>query len=166
MIQLAHISRPRMFEKKLRRARIEARNAFAITLRIATEKVVRQQGDVLAAFAQGRKMDFDGIQSKKKVLAEAPGGSLGSHVGVGGRQNSHVHAPCRGRTDALQLAGFKNTQKFCLQIERHIGDLVEKKRAALGKLEAPDTVVARIGESAFHVAEELAFKEAFGKAAG
>src|ERR1700675_869997 len=154
-----------MIEEKVRRAGGEARNTFAVALRIATEEMVRQQGDVLAAFAQRRKMDFDGIQAKKQILAETTRGRLGSHICVGGRQNADVHSPGRRRADALEFAGFQHPQKLGLQIERDVGDLVQKKRAALGKLKTPDTVVARVGEGAFHMAEELAFEQALGKAA-
>src|SRR5580704_17365646 len=147
-----------MIEEKLRRAGIEARNTFAVALRIASEEMVRQQGDVLAAFAQRWKMDFDGIQAKKQILAESTRGRLGSHVCVGGRQNAHVRSTCRRRADALEFARFEHPQKLGLQIQRDVGDLVQKKGAALSKLKTPDTIVARVGEGTFHVAEELAFE--------
>src|ERR1700676_208428 len=55
VIELAHISRPGMIKEKLRRAGVESGNAFAIALRIATEEVMRQKRNILAALAQRRK---------------------------------------------------------------------------------------------------------------
>src|ERR1700722_1986805 len=49
VIELAHISRPGMVEQKLRRARVEARNAFAIALCITTQEGMRQKCNALAA---------------------------------------------------------------------------------------------------------------------
>src|SRR6202795_2744564 len=109
-------------------------------------------------------MDLDSIQAEKQILAETSGGSLGSHIGVGGRQNADVHSPRRRGTNALKFAGFEHPQKFRLQIQRHVGDLVQKKSAALGQLKTADTIVARVGERALHMAEELALEKALGKA--
>src|ERR1700722_2512527 len=109
MIEFAHIPRPGMLEQELRRAGVEAGNTLAIALPIAAEEMVRQKGNVLAAFAQRRKMDFDGIQAKKQVLAETSRGSLGSHVSICGRQNAYVDASRRRRSYALEFPGFEHS---------------------------------------------------------
>ena len=55
---------------------------------------------------------------------------------------------------------------FGLQIHRHVGDLIEEQRAAVGQFEAADTIHLGVGECALDVPEQLAFKNAFRQAAG
>ena len=49
---------------------------------------------------------------------------------------------------------------------RDVGDFVQKQRAAVGHLEAADAIHLGVGERALHMAEQLAFENAFGQAAG
>ena len=53
-----------------------------------------------------------------------------------------------------------------MQIQGNIGDFIEEERAAVTELEAPDAIGARVRESAFDVAEELAFENSLRKTAG
>src|SRR5260370_31722019 len=110
MIEFANVPRPRMLMKRLNGSGVETRNIFAVTLRVTVEKMVRQEIDVLAAIAQGRDVDLDGIQAKEQVLTEPAGGGLGIHIRVGCREYSHVDAPGGGRSDALEIPGFQNAQ--------------------------------------------------------
>src|SRR5260370_18518261 len=84
---------------------------------------------------------------------------------MGSRESSHVDAPGRGRSDALEIPRFQNTQYFCLQVERNVGDFVQEQGAAVGEFESPDAIGARIGKRAFYVTEKLAFENAFGQPA-
>src|SRR5467141_5232564 len=118
--------------------------------------MMRQGIDVFAAVTQWRDVDLDGIQAKEEVLTEPAGSGLRVHVGVGGREHSHIDAPSGGRADALEIPRFQNAQEFRLQVERDVGDFVQEQSAAVSEFESPDAVRARIGKSAFHVSEELA----------
>ena len=53
-----------------------------------------------------------------------------------------------------------------MQIQRDVGDFVEKEGSSVGKFEPADAVGFGIGEGAFDVAEQLAFEDALGKPAG
>ncbi len=44
------------------------------------------------------------------------------------------------RAHPLQLAGLEHAQQLGLLRERHVADLVEEERAAVGQLEAADAV--------------------------
>ena len=57
VIEFANVSRPRMLVKRLDGGSVEARNIFAIALRVAVEKMVRQQIDVLAAVTQRQECE-------------------------------------------------------------------------------------------------------------
>src|SRR5690348_3132832 len=124
VIQLADVSRPRVFMEKLCRARIEPRNAFSVALRVAAQKMVRQQGDVFAAFPQRWKMNLDGVQSKEQILPESSRSGLGAYIRVGSRQHAHVHPSRRRGADSFEFARLQHSQQLGLQIERHVGDFV------------------------------------------
>src|SRR5712664_2236081 len=106
VIQLANVARPGMFVKDLRGDGIESTDCLAVTLRIAAQKMVRQQVDVFLALAQRRQMNFDGIEPKKQVLAKSAGSSLRGYIHVGGGNHAYVDAPRTGGADALELASL------------------------------------------------------------
>src|SRR6266403_2452286 len=108
VVQFADVARPGMLMKSLDRGRVESGNTFAVALRIAVEKMVRQKVDVFAAVAQRRNVNLDGIQPEEKVLTEPPGGCLGIHVGIRSREHSYIDAPSGGRANALEVPRFQN----------------------------------------------------------
>src|SRR5258708_37427926 len=99
-----------MLMKRFDGGSVEAGNIFAVALRVTVEKMVRQKIDVLAAIAQRRDVDLDGIQSKQQGLTETARSGLRIHVGVGCREYYHVDAPGRGRAHAFQIPRFQSTQ--------------------------------------------------------
>ena len=119
----------------------------------------RQQRNILRAFAQRHRGDRKHVQSKIEVLAESPGRHLVAECPVGRRNDAHVDVQRPIATDALELPLLQDTQEFALQLQGYLADLVEKQRAAIGKLEATDTVTMRTCKSAFDMAKELAFEQ-------
>src|ERR1700682_5017490 len=166
VIELPHIARPRMLVEELHRHGIETGDGFAIALRVAAQEVMRQKIDVFFAFAQRRQMNFDGVEPKEQILAEASGSGFGSDVNIGGSDDADLDATRAGGTDALQLTGFENAQELGLKFQRHVRDFVEEKSPVVGKLKAPDAVDAGVSEGALDVAEKLALEDAFGETAG
>ena len=82
------------------------------------------------------------------------------------RKNAHIHAARLRRAYTLQFSGLQHAQQLGLLAHRHVGDLVQKERAAVGQLEAADAVGARVGECALHVAEDFALEGALRQPAG
>ena len=66
--------------------------------------------------------------------------------------------PPTGRTVAL----LERAQELGLQRERHLADLVEEERAAVGLLEEARRALLGVGERAAHVAEQLALEQRLG----
>ena len=64
-----------------------------------------------------------------------------------------------GRADAHEGAGLEHAQQLDLQLERHLGDLVEEQRAAVGALEEALVLAVGAGEAALLVAEQLALDQ-------
>src|SRR5437762_171222 len=125
-----------------------------------------QRGNVLAAIAERRQMDLDRVQAEHQVLAEMPGGDFGPEVRVGRRDHANVDAARLGRSYALELAGLEHAQELRLQVQRNIGDLIEKQCAAIGQPEATGAIDFRVGECAADVAEAYAVKDALAEPAG
>src|SRR5260370_535975 len=146
-------------------SRVETGNIFAVALRVAVEKMVCQKVDVLAAGTEGRDVNLDGIQAKEEILPEPASSSLRIYVRIRSREHSHVDAPGAGRTYTLKVPRFQNAQKFCLQIQRNVGNFIQKKCAAIRQFETPDAVSARIRKSSLYVTEELAFENALRQSA-
>src|SRR5262245_59961602 len=65
----------------------------------------------------------------------------------------------------MELPRLQHAQELALLTERHVADLVEEERAAVGELETPDACALGIGECTARVAEELALEDAVGQPA-
>src|ERR1700675_164002 len=98
-----------MFMQRGGGGRVESSYIFAITLRISVHKVVRQQVNIFPAFPQRRDNYLHGVEAEEQVLAKTPGGGLGVHVHIGGRENAHIDAAGGRRAYAFKLPSFKNT---------------------------------------------------------
>ena len=63
--------------------------------------------------------------------------------------------PCQ----PLDLAFLEGSEKFGLQLQRQVADLVQEQCAAVGSLEPPDGLRDRPGEGSALVTEEFAFEQ-------
>src|SRR5213079_3622399 len=61
--------------------------------------------------------------------------------------------------DALEPLVLEDAQDLGLELERHVADLVEEQRAAVGELELAFLLLGRAGERALLVAEQLALEQ-------
>ena len=73
--------------------------------------------------------------------------------------DAHVAAHRVVAADAVELAVGEHAQQARLQVERHVADLVEEQRAAVGLLEAAAPRRLRAGEGAALVAEQLGLEQ-------
>src|SRR5271156_6766093 len=104
---------------------------LAVALRGLPEKMMREDRNVLFALVQRGQVNFNGVQAEKQIFAEAAGGYLGLHIGIRGRNDSHIDPACGGRTDAFELASLQRAQKLGLKIHRNVGNFVEEKCATV-----------------------------------
>ena len=88
-----------------------------------------------------------------------------ARVAVGGGDDAHVDRDRLGRPDARHGARLEHAQQPHLQLERHLGDLVEEQRAAMGALEVARVLARRAGEAPLLVAEQLALDQRSGETA-
>src|SRR5438034_473618 len=59
------------------------------------------------------------------------------------------------------LPGQGHAQQFGLKLRGHLGDFIQKDRAAVGQFEAPDALGDGASEGAFFVAEQFTLEEGF-----
>ena len=84
---------------------------------------------------------------------------------VGRGDHAHVDADQFAPADAEELALGQHAQQPRLQRQRHVADLVEEQRAAVGLFEAAGVAARGAGEGAGFVAEQFAFQQ-FGRNRG
>ena len=80
--------------------------------------------------------------------------------------HAHVDADQLAPADAEELALGQHAQQARLQRQRHVADLVEEQRAAVGLFETADVALLRAGERAGFVAEQFAFEQFGGNRGG
>ena len=73
--------------------------------------------------------------------------------------DAHVDADVGQPADPLERLLLEEAQQLRLQARRHLADLVEEHRAAVGGLEQPALLLPGVGERAALVAEQLALEQ-------
>ena len=82
---------------------------------------------------------------------------------MGRGDHPHIDPDQLASADTEELALRQHPQQTGLQGQRHVADLVEEQRAAVGLLDAADgALLARAGERAADVAEEFGFDQVLG----
>jgi len=92
-------------------------------------------------------------------LRKRPSLDLGFEIGVGRRDDPHVHLAIGRRPDAADLALLEHPQEPDLHRGAHLADLVEEDRAPVGLLEQTLTLAGRAGERAAGMTEQLRLEE-------
>src|SRR5262245_54390515 len=98
-----------------------------------------------------------------EVLAEAVVVDHRAKISVRRRDPADVDLERATATDALETARLQDAQQLGLQLGLELADLVEEERAAVGELEPAALALARAGERALLVAEELALEQRLGQ---
>ena len=75
------------------------------------------------------------------------------------RDDAHVDLHRLAGADALERHLLKHAQQLGLHVETDVADLVEKQRAAVGRLEAAHLVADGVGERPLDVAKQFAFQQ-------
>src|SRR5205085_2914182 len=94
-----------------------------------------------------------------EILPEAAGLHVGLEIAVGRRDEAHVDGPRLVAADAPYCLLFEHPQELHLRRRRQLADLVEEHGAPGGRLEQPGARLARAGERAFLVPEQLALEQ-------
>ena len=156
--QLADIAAPGLL-RQLRGsgiAQAAARQPFPGRL---LQEMPGQRGNVIAAFAQRRQGDRHHVEPVKQVFAEQPGGNHRRQVLVGRSDDPHIHRNLGAPANPADLPRLQRAQQAGLRLQRHIANLIEKQRAAMGLLKFAGVARDGAGERALLMPEQLAFDQ-------
>ena len=99
---------------------------------MAAQEVVAQERQVLGAGAQRRHLDVEDVEAVVEVLAELAALHHVLQVAVGGGDDAHVDLLGLGAADRHEGPLLQHAQELDLHGGRHVADLVEEERAAVG----------------------------------
>src|SRR5207247_5449594 len=115
--------------------------------------------NVCSPLAQQGHGERENVEAVIKIGAEASRRHLRLEVAVGGGHHAHVGMQSARAANAVEFARLQHAQELGLRLQRQLADLIQKKRAAVGELEATTALLRGAGEGAFLVAEELALDQ-------
>jgi len=116
---------------------------------------VGEQRNVLEAFAQRRNLDGEDIQAVVQIFPQLTVGNGLLRITVGRRDDPGVDVDLFVAAHPPELSFLQDAQQLDLQLDRHLGDLVEEHRSTLGHLEVAFPPLDGVGKGAFLVAEDL-----------
>src|SRR5262249_441235 len=94
-----------------------------------------QDGQLSLSIAQRRQPQLGAAQAKKKILPKAQRGHVFLKVAVGSGHDPNVDGALAHVSQTRQALGLENAKQLGLSARRHIPDLVEQDRSAVGHLE-------------------------------
>src|SRR6476620_1095989 len=98
-------------------------------------------------------MNANHIQSIKEVLPEPLLGDFFFQVLVGCADNANVRADGLVAAYPRKLSLLQDSQDLALDLDGHLADLVQKQRAVIALLEAPNPLAMRASEGSLFVTE-------------
>ena len=162
VFQFTHITRPGILLQPFHHIIRYFPEILVEEFGIAVCKMEDQCFDILLPFPQRRDFDGDNIQAVIKILPEFLLPYHFLQIFIGGRQNPHIDRNLLIGTNADDLPFLQDTQQLCLQIQRHIADLIQENDALICQFELADTAVGvRSGKRALHITEQFRFQQRF-----
>ena len=127
------------------------------------QEMLDHQRDVVAALAQRRQRDLRDVQAEEQIAAELP------LLDQARRDRGCVAVRMRTSTLRVRSLPTRRSSPSCSTRSslpciagRHLADLVEEQRAAVGDLEQAARVALGAGERAAHVAEQRRLQQRLG----
>src|SRR5206468_4344353 len=130
--------------------------------RVLFPEVVREERDILAPLSERGQLDVEHVEAVVEILAKGPIRESALHVAVRGRDDANINPPGFLGAHGADFPALKRTEELHLDRERHLRDLVEEDRSAVGVLHEPHAVRVRSREGAANVPEQLALEELLG----
>ena len=107
------------------------------------QEVVGELGNVVEPLAQRRQADRHDVEAVEQILAEQALLDQPAQVAMGGGDDADIGLDRRAAADRRVLAFLQHAQQAGLRLGRHVADLVEEQRAAVGLLELAGRRAAR-----------------------
>ena len=123
------------------------------------QEMLGQQEHVVARSRSGGASSADDRQPEEQIGAEPARVDQLAQRAVGGRDDPHIDGMLAHRAQAAHGAALQHPQQLGLQCQVELADLVEEQGAAARGLDQADALLARVGERAALVAEQLALDQ-------
>ena len=159
VLQLPHIAWPRIGQQPPLGLKIKAAKPPPLLARELRQELTGDQHHILPPLAQRRQLQRHDIEPVEQILAKPPRLHLGHRVAVGSADKAHLHLLGPARAHRLERAGLHEAQQLHLHVERHLADLIEEQRAAIGQPRRPHPIAGGAREGTFHMAEHLALQQ-------
>ena len=160
VFQFAHVAMPGVIPQPRHGPGFHALDGLVFLAAELVQEVLHQQRYVFHPFPQGRGVDREDGQPVVEVLPEAPAPHRFGQIGIGGRDEPHLH-PLQAAPDGLDFPGLQHPQQFGLQGRAQGADFVQEQGALVGLLEFSDPLAVGPGEGPFFMAEQFAFQQIF-----
>ena len=122
-------------------------------------KVLDQEGNVRAPFAQGRHLERKHVQAVEQIGAEDFGRDGLLQIPVGRGNDADIGANGSAAADPFELSLLQHPQEGHLGLCRQFADLVEKDCAPVSQFEPALPPLRRAGEGPLFMAEQLGCDE-------
>ena len=122
-------------------------------------EVRNQVGQVFAVFAQRGQGEIDDLEPVIQVGAEVATVHGLGQIAVGGGDDAHVHGHALVAAHGLDVHLVDGAQQGGLQPQWQLGQLVQKKGAALCAVEQAIACLAGSGEGTLGMAKQLALQQ-------
>ena len=159
VLELPDVAGPAVSLERAHGVLCETEILAAFALRVALHEIVREEGNVTLALAQRRELQTDHVQSVKEVGAEAIVGDGGFERRVRTRNDARGERPLLGSAKPAKAPVLDHPKKLCLELERQLGDFIQKNGAPFGYLEQAALERASIGERTGLVSEQFALEQ-------
>ena len=159
VLEFADVAAPHMLQQALQHGRVIAHDLALVLLGVPLQEQLGEHRDVLTPFAQGRDVEDDGVDAEEEILAEPVVGHEGLEARVGGADQTEIRRRHARLAEAPHLLLLQHAQQLDLRVGRHLADLVEEQRAAIGRLDQAALVGQGPREGAALVAEQLGLEQ-------
>src|SRR6201997_1333635 len=114
---------------------------------------------VLPALSQGRNHDRENVQPIVKITAEFMACDHLGQIAMGSGNQPHVDVMRAAAAQALELLFLQHAQKFRLQGQRQVSDLVQKESAGISHFEAANLLCNGPGKGTLLMPKQLTLQQ-------
>src|SRR5215470_16405707 len=139
VLQFPNVSRPGVGLQQVQGLLIYLTDLLSDLPRVAVNKILYQQRNILLTFAQRRNLDGKDVKPVKEVAAESSSGYGGLQVSVCGGNDANIAGDGTAAADPFEFPFLQDTQQSDLGLGWKFSYFIEEEGAAFGQLKAAQT---------------------------
>ena len=160
VFQLTHIAGPGIGQQK--RLRLRGNGVGVAIGGRARQQLGCQRQYVARALCQRGHAQFERADAKVQIFTKLAPANGVAQILVGGGNHPHVEVSHPLTAQAYQHALLQHAQQLGLQVNWHLGNFIQKQRAALGLFKQALVFFHGAGEGAFLMAKQHVFNHLLG----